>query len=146
MGSITQIQGSCLDNVPVHVISMETVLMEGSGATQDGGERSPRGCEKINSLKETNGQGQIDLPESAKFLVVTHSTAPKTNLQVVPMMVKGESGDNVALYDSELLSLEMGWDLMESCSSGGKLRVPLVKPDDDSMDAKFVALVSKHVQ
>ena len=81
----------------------------GSGATQDGGERSPRGCEKINSLKETNGQGQIDLPESAKFLVVTHSTAPKTNLQVVPMMVKGESGDNVALYDSELLSLEMGW-------------------------------------
>ena len=26
------------------------------------------------------------------------------------------------------------------------LRVPLVKPDDDSMDAKSVALVSKYVQ
>ena len=41
--------------------------------------------------------------------MVTHSIAPKTNLQVVPMMVKSESGDNVAFHDSELLSLEMGW-------------------------------------
>eukprot|EP00256_Glycine_max_P066517 XP_025981112.1 probable aldo-keto reductase 1 [Glycine max] len=29
------IQGSCLDNVPVHVISMETVLMEGATAFLD---------------------------------------------------------------------------------------------------------------
>ena len=48
-----------------------------SGATQDGRERSPRGCKKISLLNETNGQEQIDFPESAKFLVATHSTAPK---------------------------------------------------------------------
>ena len=80
-----------------------------SGATQDGGERSPRGCKKISFLNETNCQEQTDFPESAKFLVATHSTAPKTNLQAVPMMVKSESGGNVAVHDSELLSLEMGW-------------------------------------
>ncbi|KAL3022627.1 hypothetical protein AAZX31_04G023700 [Glycine max] len=84
------------------------VTVEASGATQDGGERSPRGCKKISFLNETNCQEQTDFPESAKFLVATHSTAPKTNLQAVPMMVKSESGGNVALHDSELLSLEMG--------------------------------------
>ncbi|KAG5033809.1 hypothetical protein GYH30_008715 [Glycine max] len=84
------------------------VTVEASGATQDGGERSPRGCKKISFLNETNCQEQTGFPESAKFLVATHSTAPKTNLQAVPMMVKSESGGNVALHDSELLSLEMG--------------------------------------
>jgi len=32
MSSVTQIQWLCLGNVPVHVIPMETVLMEGATA------------------------------------------------------------------------------------------------------------------
>ncbi|KAG5147287.1 hypothetical protein JHK82_014168 [Glycine max] len=115
------------------------VTLEASGATQDAGEKSPTGCKKASSLNETIGQEQTDFPESANFLVATDNTAPKTNPQAVPMMVKTENGGNVALHDSQLLSLEMGFssaakaqdwmktamgvskqDLMETCSSGGK--------------------------
>ena len=60
-------------------------------------------------MNETIGQEQTDFPESANFLVATDNTAPKTNPQAVPMMVKTENGGNVALHDSQLLSLEMGW-------------------------------------
>ncbi|RDX93621.1 hypothetical protein CR513_24085, partial [Mucuna pruriens] len=81
--------------------------VEASGTTQDAGEGSPKGCRKISSLDETIGQEQIDIPESAKFLVATHSTVPKINMQVVPVMVRSENGGKVASRDSEL-SLEMG--------------------------------------
>ncbi|KAH1244253.1 hypothetical protein GmHk_06G014925 [Glycine max] len=84
------------------------VTLEASGATQDAGEKSPTGCKKASSLNETIGQEQTDFPESANFLVATDNTAPKTNPQAVPMMVKTENGGNVALHDSQLLSLEMG--------------------------------------
>ncbi|KAK7409914.1 hypothetical protein VNO78_00314 [Psophocarpus tetragonolobus] len=83
--------------------------VEASGATQsqDAGEKSPRGCKNISSLNETSGQEQTDFTENAKFLVATHSTAPKINLQALPMTVKSENCGNVAVHDSELC-LEMG--------------------------------------
>ncbi|TKY75247.1 hypothetical protein E2542_SST04014 [Spatholobus suberectus] len=81
--------------------------IEASATTQDAGERSPKGCKKISSLNEAIGQEQTGFPEGAKFLVATLSTAPKINKQTVPMMVRSENGDKVALRDSEL-SLEMG--------------------------------------
>ncbi|TKY45517.1 hypothetical protein E2542_SST30517 [Spatholobus suberectus] len=81
--------------------------IEASGTTQDAGERSPKGCKKFSSLNEAIGQEQTGFPEGAKFLVATLSTAPKINKQTVPMMVRSENGDKVALRDSEL-SLEMG--------------------------------------
>ncbi|KAK7283413.1 hypothetical protein RIF29_12912 [Crotalaria pallida] len=82
---------------------------EASGTTQDANacpERSPRGAAKIASLNETVGQRQNDFPESAKFLVPSHSTDQNTTLQVMPVAVMSES-KKVALHDSEL-SLVMG--------------------------------------
>ena len=86
--------------------------MLASGTTQDASpcpERSPKGAAKISSSNETTGREQTDFPESAKFLVAshTHSNAPKTNLQAMPAMVRSENGSKVALHDSEL-SLAMG--------------------------------------
>ncbi|KAK7352249.1 hypothetical protein VNO80_17668 [Phaseolus coccineus] len=81
--------------------------VEASGATQEDGKRSPKGCKKLSSMSETLGQEQTDFPDSAKFFVAaTQSTVPKVNLQAVPL-VKSESGGRVALHDSEL-SLDMG--------------------------------------
>ncbi|KAK7310964.1 hypothetical protein RJT34_08782 [Clitoria ternatea] len=86
-----------------------TIELEASGTTQDAGERSPGGCDQINSLNDakTNGEEQADLPESEKFLVPNHSTIPNINLQALPTMAKSENGGKVALHDTEL-SLEMG--------------------------------------
>lgn len=69
-------------------------------------ESSSMGAAKISS-SETIGVEDNDLTGSADNLMATQSTAPKVNLQGVPMMVKSENGCKIEVHDSEL-SLEMG--------------------------------------
>jgi len=72
---------------------------------------SSMGAAKISS-SETIGVDQNDLTGSADNLVATQSTAPKVNLQGVPIMVKSENGCKVEVHDSEL-SFEMGCVVFE---------------------------------
>ncbi|XP_027353828.1 uncharacterized protein LOC113864389 isoform X2 [Abrus precatorius] len=80
-----------------------TITIEASVSTTGAGER----CEKISSLNETIGDEKTVFSGSEKFLVATHSSVPKINLQAVPIMVSSENVGKVALHDPEL-SLEMG--------------------------------------
>lgn len=87
-------------------------------------ESSSMGAAKISS-SETIDVDDNDLTGSADNLVATQITAPKVNLQGVPMMVKSENGCKVEVHDSEL-SIEMGLNVStESQFShiGGKVEV-----------------------
>jgi hypothetical protein len=84
---------------------LSCILNLASGAIEDANlipESSPKGKAKISSLSETiDVEQQTDFPQS-------HNTAPKTNLQDVPMTVKTSEDDcKVELNDSKLC-LEIG--------------------------------------
>jgi hypothetical protein len=84
---------------------LSCILILASGAIEDAcliPESSSKGKQKISSLSETIGVEQTDFPQS-------DNTAPKTNLQDVPMMMVKTSEDDckVELNDSKLC-LEIG--------------------------------------
>ncbi|KAK7321805.1 hypothetical protein VNO77_32759 [Canavalia gladiata] len=87
-------------------------------------ETSPGEASKISCLNEGVGQDQLDFPESVKFLMPSHSTSPAINLQTMPVMVKRENSNKVALHDSELC-LAMGLNL----PTQSRISQNEVKPD-----------------
>ncbi|XP_061355831.1 uncharacterized protein LOC133300326 isoform X2 [Gastrolobium bilobum] len=114
--------------------------LEASAPTQDVSpcpERSPREASKISSSNETAGQEQPDLSERATFSMASHSTTPTIHLQTMPMMVKCENSNKVALHEFELC-LAMGQSRISQIESKPDVEFEAARDVDCMQEQKII--------